>query len=120
MKMFIRLFLLLFLFQSCQDEGNNTPDYLLVQGKTMGTYYKVTYQDSLNRDFSRPIDSLFVKINSEINTYESNSTVARFNNSAEFELELGMNFKAYADCIRFPKMCDVVQNKHIYAISSSS
>jgi len=116
MKFYIHLFALLFLFQSCQsDKKETTPDYLRVEGKTMGTYYRVTYQDSLGRDFSRPIDSLLVKINSEINTYESNSTVTRFNNSEELVMDLGTNFKAYSDCLKYPKMCDVVQNKHIYA-----
>ena len=116
MKSFVHLFALLFLFQSCQTEKTESaPDYLLAEGKTMGTYYRITYQDSLGRDFSKPIDSLLVKINSEINTYESNSTVTRFNNSTELEMDLGTNFKAYSDCLKFPKMCDVVQNKHIYA-----
>ena len=114
MKSSLLLFVLLLLFQACAPE-KETSNYMLAEGKTMGTYYKVTYEDSLRRDFSRPIDSLLVKINSEINTYEPNSTVTRFNNSTEKSFKLGTDFKACANCIKYPQMCGAVRNKHMYA-----
>ncbi len=43
--------------------SDKKPDYLLVEGKTMGTYYKVTYLDSLGRDFKQALDSLLIVVN---------------------------------------------------------
>jgi len=45
----------------------------------MGTYYKASYRDSLNRDFKKEIDSLLVQVNAEVSTYESESTITIFN-----------------------------------------
>lgn len=84
----ITLFFLVSIFVSACS-ADEKPVYLAVEGKTMGTYYRVTYLDSLKRDFKRPIDSLLIAINNEISTYEPNSTVSKLNNgTGEFELGL--------------------------------
>lgn len=106
-------FSLLILLQSCSGEGENS-SYLSVEGKTMGTYYRVTYQDTLLRDFSKEIDSILVKVNSEISTYEPNSTISRFNQS-DSVFELGTSYKDYADCLAYPQTCGKVKNRHFYA-----
>lgn len=80
----------------------------------MGTYYKVTYLDSLQRDFSKPIDSLLKAINEEISTYIPTSTISRFN-QADSTFELGFLFAAYADCVADPRLCGRVKNQHFYA-----
>lgn len=79
----------------------------------MGTYYRVTYQDSLQRDFGRRIDSLLVAINHEISTYEPNATVSQLNNgSGEFNTNLF--FKDYANCLSDFRTCPKVKNKHFH------
>lgn len=103
---------LIFLFAACQTEKN--PDFLAIQGETMGTYYKVTYFDSLNRDFKKPVDSLLEVVNHEISTYIPTSTISRFN-QADSTLELGLLFAAYADCVADPRKCGTVTNRHFYA-----
>lgn len=90
------------------------PPYLMVEGKTMGTYYKVTYFDSLQRNFKKPIDSLLVAINHEISSYEPFSTVSMFN-QAEKEYELGLKFKDYAECMADYRYCKKIKNRHFQA-----
>ncbi|MBI1227641.1 MAG: FAD:protein FMN transferase [Bacteroidetes bacterium] len=100
------------LFAACQPEKTTAP-YLKAEGKTMGTYYKITYQDSLERDFSYSIDSLLIAINHEISTYEPKSTVSQFN-QAESSFDLGLNFKEYTECIANPANCGRVKNYHFF------
>ena len=113
MKKITFFILLLSLLQACNQDPE-TPAYLTVEGKTMGTYYRVTYRDTVDRDFSKEIDSLLVKINSEINTYEPNSTISQFNKT-DSVYELGLSFKDYADCLSYPQTCGKVKNRHFYA-----
>ncbi len=100
------------LIGACKPEQKEVA-YLTAEGKTMGTYYKVTYQDSLNRDFSRSVDSLLIAINNEISTYEPNSTVSMFNKS-EAGISLGLNFKEYSQCVANPGYCGQVKNYHFF------
>lgn len=105
------LFLLSLL--SCGKEAGSG-GYQVVQGETMGTYYRVTYRDSLGRDFSRPVDSLLLAVNQEISTYIPAATVSRFNRADSiFPLELSLD--AYAACAADPKACISVPNRHFYA-----
>ncbi len=77
----------------------------------MGTYYRVTYDDSLNRDFSREIDSLLLAINDEISTYIPSSTISRFNR-AERSLNLGLEYRDFAECLDQLNSCAGVPNTH--------
>ncbi len=80
----------LVLLNSCATEPKPAVgDYIVVEGSTMGTYFRVTYADSLNRDFSKEIDNLLKEINQEISTYIDSSTISRFNNSAN-GIDLGI------------------------------
>ncbi len=56
-----------------------TPEAVQLQGKTMGTYYRVTYLDQQQRDFQAEIDQLLVEINEEVSTYIDTSTISRIN-----------------------------------------
>ncbi len=112
MNKIIQIIFLLLLASSCSSDEE--PTYLVVEGKTMGTYYRVTYLDSLKRDFKKPIDSLLIAINHEISTYEPNSTISQLN-KAESEFELGLFFKDYANCLSDPRTCPKVRNRHFHA-----
>lgn len=76
---------------SCKQEPKQeNRSYIVVEGQTMGTYYRVTYADSLNRDFSVEIDDLLKKVNLEISTYMDTSTISRFNQATDF-IDLGID-----------------------------
>lgn len=111
-KQLILLLLLSAIFTACQSEKKTAP-YRQVEGKTMGTYYKVTYQDSLDRDFFQPIDSLLKQINHEISTYEPNSTISMFN-KAETIFPLQLRYKSFTQCVADPRTCGQVKNYHFF------
>lgn len=112
MKNFFLLVIPGFLFFAACTEKE--PVYLAAEGQTMGTYYRVTYLDSLQRDFSQPIDSLLKVVNNEISTYIPTSTISKFN-QADSLLELGMFFGDYANCKADIGQCGKVKNLHFYA-----
>lgn len=58
-----------------------TNSYSKIAGKTMGTTYHVTYSAGAPQLFKRSIDSLLVKINREVSTYEKNAIISQFNRS---------------------------------------
>ncbi|MEY3369215.1 MAG: hypothetical protein RI973_2370 [Bacteroidota bacterium] len=99
------------LLPACKSDKGR--EYLVAAGETMGTYYKVTYLDSLGRDFSAPIDSLLKAVNMEISTYIPESTVSKFN-QADSVLELGMLLASYALCEEDPSKCGELRNRHFY------
>jgi thiamine biosynthesis lipoprotein len=66
---------------SCSKEKESVVTYQVAEGKTMGTYYKVTYKDSLKRDFFKEMDSILIAINDDVSTYIPSSTISRFNQS---------------------------------------
>lgn len=68
------------LFFSCQNEASiSSPQFLKIAGKTMGTTYHITYEDSLNRNFKQAVDSILVVINQAVSTYIPDSEISRFN-----------------------------------------
>ena len=74
-------------FTDCRQE-QPADDYTVLEGQTMGTYYRITYQDEKDRDFQSALDSLFVRINLQVSTYIDSSVISRFNRSAD-GLDLG-------------------------------
>ena len=60
------------------DQEDHEP--LVIEGRTMGTTYRVIYFDpGRRRDFSASVDSLLVVVNEAINTYNAASDISRFN-----------------------------------------
>ncbi len=71
------------------DEPVSPPpeNYQLAEGQTMGTYYRITYADSLGRNFQPAFDSLLQDLNRQVSTYIDSSTISRFNRAVDrFEL----------------------------------
>lgn len=67
--------------------NRNTP--MLIEGKTMGTSYHITYFDDQDRNFKPQVDSLLVLVNKSISTWDSTSEISQFNKatrSIKFEL----------------------------------
>jgi len=66
------LFLLLFI--SC---GKEKAAYMSLSGKAQGTTFNITYLDSLNRNFSQPVDSLLRLIDKSMSLWDSSSVISR-------------------------------------------
>lgn len=56
--------------------------YYQIQGRALGTFYSITYQDSLARNFAPQIDSLLQEIENQFSIYDSTSVISRFNASS--------------------------------------
>ena len=52
---------------------------ILIEGKTMGTSYHITYFDEQNRNFKFSIDSILILVNKSISTWDSTSEISQFN-----------------------------------------
>ena len=87
--------LVAFLLSACRDEPADVVRPVMLEGKTMGTYYRVTYLDSLQRNWQPGIDSLLVELNQEVSTYIDSSTISRFNRSDD-PIDLGLSFEEIA------------------------
>jgi FAD:protein FMN transferase len=61
---------------------------MMIEGRTMGTTYHITYFDLARRDFKTSIDSLLTVVNKSINNYDPDSEVSQFNKSNSFRFSL--------------------------------
>lgn len=89
------LFLLVILMGciSCGGDGqlqkNERNNYQQIEGRTMGTIYRITYEDATNQNIQPGVDSVLMEVNSGVNTYDSTSVITRFNRSEKvFELDI--------------------------------
>lgn len=74
--------LLLLLLAGCAPDGSSSAgnaDYSIVEGETMGTYYRITYKDRTGKDLKPTFDSVLRTLNLEVSTYIPQSTISRFN-----------------------------------------
>lgn len=62
-------------FWSCKPEQT----YITLQGKTMGTYYKISLEDKKNSINQAAIDSVLAEVNMSMSTYIKESTISQFN-----------------------------------------
>ncbi len=91
----IRILLILIIIGclSCQKETKPTDlPYLSLEGKTMGTYYRISYGDSLSRNFQTEIEQFLQDFNQEVSTYIPSSVISQFNQA---ESTLDVSGKAY-------------------------
>ncbi len=80
---YLYLLLAILLLAHCEAEPKQptTTDYQRLEGQTMGTYYRVTYYDSLGRNLQGGVDSILYVVNQETSTYIDTSFISRFNQS---------------------------------------
>ena len=76
-------FMVLFLF-GCKDnklekELTKTLEYAKINGNTMGTTYNITYQFLENINLKSEVDSILIEFNKSLSTYDSTSTISKFN-----------------------------------------
>lgn len=79
---------------ACQGSVESELTYRELRGETMGTYYAITYADSIDRAFGAEIDQLLVDLNLEVSTYIDTSSISAFNQSAT-GIALGYNPMGY-------------------------
>jgi len=57
----------------------NNSKYQNVKGTAFGTYLSVKYQDDLQRDFTKSVDSLVKSVNKSLSTYDKTSDISKIN-----------------------------------------
>jgi len=59
----------------------------VLKGEAQGSYYAITYYDSLGRDLGREIDSLLDDFDQSCSNYQPNSIISKVNRNEEVELD---------------------------------
>lgn len=83
---FILFFIFLTSFFSCKESSSKLTAYDVIQGKTMGTYYRVSYQgvEGVNKErINSIVDSILFIVNDEMSTYIDSSYIGKFNSNEE-------------------------------------
>ena len=77
-----RLFLILFIFvYACGNQPQVKP--VRLTGEAQGTYYSITYYDSLQRDFQPQIDSLLRAFDQSVSLWVPHSILSKVNRNEE-------------------------------------
>jgi FAD:protein FMN transferase len=81
---FLRLLILIgfVLISSCNHIKKDSY-YLHLTGQAQGTTFSIVYSDTLMRDFSKSIDSLFRLIDKSMSLWDSNSVISKVNKNIE-------------------------------------
>lgn len=79
----MRITALIPLFLSICSCGPHHPEWISLKGEAQGTTFTIKYLDTLGRDLTRPVDSLFRVIDRSLSLWDSTSTVTRFNAAAD-------------------------------------
>ena len=59
----------------------------MLQGLAQGSYYAITYYDSLNRNFQKEIDSIFNIVDQSVSLWNDNSIISKVNRNEPVELD---------------------------------
>lgn len=70
----------LFWICSCTSKDKNT-HWITLEGNTQGTTFQIQYYDSLERDLSTSVDSIYRLVDTNFSTYISSSIISTFNNN---------------------------------------
>lgn len=74
--------------QNNQPAAEAVENRQVIEGKTMGTTYRVIYLDKEGRNFKPQIDSVLVVFNQSLSTYIPDSEISQFNKGTMFKFEL--------------------------------
>ena len=83
MKKILILMIGLTVLASCGKQ----PKKMFLQGQAQGSYYAVTYYDSLGRNFQRDIDSIFHAVDVSVNLWVDTSVISKVNRNEEVTLD---------------------------------
>jgi FAD:protein FMN transferase len=73
--------------------GGPKSDLVVLQGKAQGSTFTIKYIDSLQRDLSGPVDSLFRVIDRSLSLWDSSSTVNAFNAASDTFVSDDIHFR---------------------------
>ncbi|MGC8865198.1 MAG: FAD:protein FMN transferase [Bacteroidales bacterium] len=85
LQFFISLGLLMVLFTSCNPQRE--PQKVFFRGEAQGTYYEVTYYDTLGRNFQAAIDSLLHDFDNSLSLWVDNSIISRVNRNETVQVD---------------------------------
>ena len=68
---------------SCQPKMQKT----VIQGLAQGSYYAISYYDSLNRNFQHEIDSIFDAVDQSVSLWNDSSTISKVNRNEDVKLD---------------------------------
>ncbi len=76
------------IFAACSTQPQKI-DYkkFVMTGEAQGSYYAITYFDSLNRDFGEQIDSLLIDFDKSCSNYQPTSIISKVNHNEEVALD---------------------------------
>ena len=83
MKKLIYTIIFGLLLVSCQT---HKPQKITLQGLAQGSYYAITYYDSLNRNFQKGIDSIFNIVDQSVSLWNDSSIISKVNQNEPVEL----------------------------------
>ena len=83
MKKILLLMIGLTVLASCGKQ----PKKMVLQGQAQGSYYAVTYYDSLGRNFQRDIDSIFHAVDVSVNLWVDTSVISKVNRNEDVTLD---------------------------------
>ena len=83
MKKLIYTFIASLLLVSCQT---HKPQKTVLQGLAQGSYYAITYYDSLNRNFQTEIDSIFNTVDQSVSLWNDSSIISKVNRNEPVKL----------------------------------
>lgn len=83
MKKFIFTIIVSLILASCQT---HKPQKTILQGLAQGSYYAITYYDSLNRNFQTEIDSIFDLVDKSVSLWNDSSIISKVNRNEPVEL----------------------------------
>lgn len=75
------VFVLALMTMSCAGRQNISPKY--ISGETQGTYFTITYFDSLQRDFTHEIDSILEMVINSVSVFYENSIISKMNRNED-------------------------------------
>lgn len=83
MKKLIYTFIVSLLLVSCQT---HKPQKIVLQGLAQGSYYAITYYDTLNRNFQTEIDSIFNIVDQSVSLWNDSSILSKVNRNEPVKL----------------------------------
>lgn len=99
------LSVLLLILNACQK---NTTNYLHLSGNAQGTTFSIVYKDSLKREFTFSMDSLFKCIDMSMSLWDSSSIISRFNTNEKMVVADEHFINVYNRSVYYSKLTDGV------------
>jgi len=79
---------IMLLFTACNTQSKKVEYHKFIKtGEAQGSYYQITYFDSLNRDFGEQIDSLLIAFDKSCSNYQPTSIISKVNHNEEVALD---------------------------------